>query len=126
MHKRKKLKVGRGTVGRTTVARQKDSQTSQLRARVVDSVDAVTLQRVVNNNVEVGTGGVYTDDPITYAGVIGVQHKTCKHSVGRWVNGMARTTGLVLFWSMFKQAYHGMHYHLSKKHLNHNVQRLAD
>lgn len=91
---------------------------------MVDSTDAATLQGFVYANTEVGAE-VYTGDSTAYAGMIGVHHETCKHSVGQWVNGMAHTNGLESFWSMFKRAYHGTYHHLSRKHLNRYVQQFA-
>ncbi len=112
-------------VGKTAVAGLKDRASGQIRAEVVESTDAATLQQFVYDNTEIGTT-IYTDEAHAYKGMIGMQHETVKHSVGEWVNGMAHTNGLESFWrSMFKRAYHGTYHHLSKKHLQRYVHQFA-
>ncbi len=123
-HEHRKQKAGRGPVGKTAVAGLKDRASGQIRAEVVESTDAATLQQFVYDNTEIGTT-VYTDEAHAYKGMIGMQHETVKHSVGEWVNGMAHTNGLESFWSMFKRAYHGTYHHLSKKHLQRYVHQFA-
>ena len=43
-HSGKKLRAGRGTVGKTAVAGLKDRPTNQVKAKVVDNADARTLR----------------------------------------------------------------------------------
>ena len=51
MHaKKRKTLQGRGTGGKKAVAGIKDRKTKKVRARVVDSTDAVTLQSFVRRN----------------------------------------------------------------------------
>ena len=95
----KKLRAGCGTVGKAAVAGLKDRKTGQVRAEVVESTDAVTLQRFVYDNSEIGAT-IYTDEAHACTGLIRVQHdETVKRSVGEWVNGMAHTNGLKSFWA---------------------------
>ena len=51
--KRKTL-TGRGTVGKTIVAGMKDRATNEVRAQVVSSTDAATLQSFVRDHAEAG------------------------------------------------------------------------
>ena len=53
-HARKKLKAGRGTVGKTAVAGVKDRPTRQVVARVVENTDKTTLQGFVNDHAAEG------------------------------------------------------------------------
>ena len=46
-HKGKKLKAGRGTVGKTAVVGAKDRKTNKVRAKVTKNTDAQTLQKFV-------------------------------------------------------------------------------
>ncbi len=46
-HKSKKLKAGRGTVGKTAVVGAKDRKTNKVRAKVAKETDAKTLQKFV-------------------------------------------------------------------------------
>ncbi len=52
-------------------------------------------------------------------------HKTVKHSVSKFVNGMAHTNGIESFWSLLKRGYHGTFYHMSEKHLGRYVGEFA-
>ena len=87
-HKGKKLKAGRGTVGKTAVIGAKDRKTNKIKAAVVKATDAKTLQKFV---IETATTGatVYTDDAAAYKGMP-FDHASVRHSVGEFVSGMAR------------------------------------
>ena len=118
-HEWKKLKAGRGTVGKTPVVGIKDRETGQVVAKVVDHTDAATLQGFVVDNTDV-QAMVYTDEAAAYQGM-GHRHVTVKHSAKEYVNGMAHTNGIESFWSMFKRGYDGTYHHFSVKHLDRYV-----
>ncbi len=118
-HKGKKLRAGRGTVGKTAVAGLKDRATNTVKAQVVESTDAKTLQGFVHRNTEPGTQ-VYTDEAAAYQG-LGRKHETVRHSVSEYVRGMAHTNGLESFWSMLKRGHDGVYHHFSPKHLGRYV-----
>ena len=86
-HKGKKLKAGRGTVGKTAVVGAKDRKTNKIKAKVVKATDTKTLQEFV---VEIAANGatVYTDDAAAYKGMP-FDHASVRHSVGEYVDGMA-------------------------------------
>ncbi len=67
---------------------------------------------------------VYTDDAGAYEG-LPFQHRSVKHSVGEYVNGMAHTNGIESFWSMLKRAHKGTFHKISPKHLDRYVQEFA-
>ena len=79
-HESKKLRQGRGAVGKKAVAGVKDRETNQVDAEVVESTDAGTLQSIVRRKTE-PTAIVYTDESSAYLG-INRHHETVKHSVG--------------------------------------------
>ena len=120
----KKLKAGRGAVGKTAVAGAKDRATGTVNARVVPSVGADTLQPFVVERTEPGAE-VFTDDHGAYRGIPGVKHRTVRHSVGEYVDGQAHTNGVESFWSMLKRGYHGTYHHVSAKHLQRYVDEFA-
>ncbi len=64
-HSSKKLKAGRGAVGKTAVAGVRDRATGQVVARVVEKTDAETLQGFVTDHTAEGAI-VYTDDATAY------------------------------------------------------------
>ena len=61
-HAKKKLRAGRGTVGKTTVAGARDRATNTVSARVIKGTDAKTLQGLCADHAAEGAT-VYTDDP---------------------------------------------------------------
>ena len=122
-HASKKLRAGRGTVGKVTVVGAKDRATNRVSAAVVDGTDAKTLQGFVGENAAPGAT-VYTDDHGGYQGMP-FEHETVKHSVSEYVNGMAHTNGIESFWALLKRGYHGTYHHMSEKHLGRYVGEFA-
>ena len=118
-HESKKLHAGRGPVGKTAVAGLKDRPTNQVKAQVVESTDAWTLQRFVHAMTEHGAT-VYTDEALAYRG-LNRPHEAVKHSVGEYVRDMAHTNGMESFWSMLKRGHDGVYHHFSPKHLDRYV-----
>ena len=97
-HSGKKLRAGRGTVGKATVVGAKGRATKRVSAKVVEGTDAATLRGFVFDHAEDGAT-VYTDDARAYRRMSGVKHEAVKHSVGEYVRNMAHTNGIESFWS---------------------------
>ena len=114
-HANKKLRAGRGGVGKAIVVGAKDRETNRVSAAVVDNTDAKTLQGFVGERAVKGAT-VYTDDHGGYQGMP-FEHAGVRHSVGEYVNGMAHTNGIESFWALLKRGYHGTYHHISEKHL---------
>ncbi len=122
--KRKQLKdTGRGAVGKTTVVGIKDRESNQVRARMVETTDAETLQGFVKEYTAKKTI-VYSDDSRSYEG-LPFHHETVKHSLSEYVRGDVHTNGIESLWSMLKRAHKGMFHKLSPKHLDRYVQEFA-
>ena len=115
-HESKKLKAGRGAVGKTAVVGAKNRESKKVVSEPVSKTDASTLQGFVNANVEAGST-VYTDDANAYAGMIDYKHETVRHSVKEFVNGMVHTNGMESLWAMLKRGYVGTYHSMSPKHL---------
>ena len=122
-HANKKLRAGRGGVGKAIVVGAKDRETNRVSAAVVGNTDAKTLQGFVGDHAALGAT-VYTDDNGGYQGMP-FEHESVRHSVGEFVNGMAHTNGIESFWSMLKRGYHGTFHHMSEKHLGRYVKEFA-
>ena len=118
-HASKKLRAGRGGVGKIIVAGVKDRATNAVSAAVVGGTDAKTLQGFVGDHAAEGAT-VYTDDHGGYQGMP-FEHETVKHSISEYVNGMAHTNGIESFWALLKRGYHGTYHHMSEKHLGRYV-----
>ena len=122
-HANKKLRAGRGAVGKAIVVGAKDRATNAVMAAVVDNTDAKTLQGFVGDHAA-KDATVYTDDHGGYQGMP-FEHTTVKHSVSEYVNGMAHTNGIESLWALLKRGYHGTYHHMSEKHLNRYVTEFA-
>ena len=86
-HANKKLRAGRGVVGKTPVAGVKDRATGKVSAGVVEKTDAETLQAFVEGRTKPDTQ-VHTDEASAYRG-INRPHKAVRHPVGEYVRDMA-------------------------------------
>ena len=122
-HAHKKLRAGRGGVGKAIVVGAKDRETNRVSAAVVGNTDAKTLQGFVGKRAAKGAT-VYTDDHGGYQGMP-FEHETVKHSISEYVNGMAHTNGIESFWATLKRGYHGTFHHISPKHLHRYVNEFA-
>ena len=122
-HANKKLRAGRGAVGKAIVVGAKDRETNHVSAAVVGNTDAKTLQGFVGDHAAEGAT-VYTDDHGGYQGMP-FEHETVKHSVSEYVRDQAHTNGIESFWATLKRGYHGTFHHISPKHLHRYVNEFA-
>ena len=123
-HSNKKLKAGRGAVGKTAVIGVKQ-RGGKIKAQPIAKTDRDTLQNFVKDSV-VETSKVYTDEHRGYIGLDAwYEHKAVKHSVGEYVRDMAHTNGIESFWAGLKRGYIGTHHHMSPKQLNRYVNEFA-
>ena len=122
-HESKKRHAGRGPTGKKAVVGMKDRYTKQIKATVVESTDAPTLQSFVRQHTDLDTP-VYTDEARAYEG-INRPHEVVKHSAKQYVNEQVHTNGVESFWSLLKRGYIGTHHHMSHKHLDRYVTEFA-
>ena len=120
-HNNKKLRAGRGGVGKTAVIGARERK-GNVRAKTIDKTDGATLKGFVHDHVEIGST-VYTDDHRGYSGLDGLffTHESVKHSAKEYVNGMAHTNGIESVWAVLKRGYNGTFHHFSVKHLQRYV-----
>ena len=118
-HEDKKLRRGRGPVGKTAVAGVKDRETGQVDAEVVERTDGPTLRQFVHDRTE-PTTLVFTDEAAAY-NRLNRRHEAVAHGVGEYVRGMAHTNGMESFWSLLKRGYVGIYHWMSSKHLDRYV-----
>lgn len=120
-HEHKKLKAGRGSVGKTAVLgmRERGGRTV---AMVVPSTDAGTVQNEIHGAVEIGSQ-LYTDEFGAYADLDGLffRHETVNHSAKEFVRGPVHTNGIESVWAVLKRGLHGVYHHASPKHLHRYV-----
>ena len=118
-HSSKKLRAGRGTVGKAIVAGAKDRKTGKVSAAVVSDTKAKTLKDFVANNAA-KDATIYTDDAAAYHD-LPFNHEVVKHSIKQYVDGMVHTNGIESFWAMLKRAHKGTFHKISPKHLQRYV-----
>ena len=114
-HNSKKLKSGRGPVGKVAVVGVKDRKTNQVSATVADRTDKETLHGFIHDQVESETK-IFTDEHRAYQGL--ANREAVKHSVGEYVKGMAHTNGIESFWALLKRGYYGTYHKMSPAHLH--------
>lgn len=115
-HAKRKLKAGRGTVGKTAAVGMEDRKSNRVKVEVVKGTDRRTLQLFVLRNTP-AFSTVYTDEATAYKGMPR-QHVTVRHGVGEYVRRQSYTNGLESFWATMKRGYHGVCHHMTPKHLH--------
>lgn len=125
-HEHKKLKRGRGTVGKTAVVAMRERQTGKLKAMTVSEVDMDTLHRKVHQHVDVGAM-LHTDEAGVYRGLGGLffNHETVNHGEGEYVRDGVTTNGVESVFAVMKRGLMGVYHHASKKHLGRYVDEFA-
>ena len=116
--------TGRGAMGKTAVVGAKVHATNQVKAKMVRSTDADTLQGFVEDNAD-PSATVYTDDSPAYDS-LKFDHDTVKHSLSEYVKGDVHTNGIESVWSMLKRAHKGTFHKFRPKHLDRYVQEFAE
>jgi transposase-like protein len=116
-HEHKKLRAGRGTVGKTAVIgmRSRDGKTI---AMPLADTSAGSLQQAIHDNVEVGST-LFTDEASGYLGLDGLffNHQSVNHMAGEYRLGQASTNGIESVWAVLKRGVYGVYHQISKKHL---------
>ena len=115
-HANKKKRLGRGGIGKAAIAGARDRATNEVRAEVVETTDAKTLQGFVADHAAPGAT-IYTDEAAAYKGMP-FKHETVRHGTGEYVRRMAHVNGMESFWSTLKRAHKGVYHKISEKHLH--------
>jgi transposase-like protein len=126
-HEHKKLKAGRGPVGKTAVLGMKErGKGGRTKALKLDATDAGTITDAIVQNVEVGST-LHTDEHLSYAGIGGLffKHDTVNHSSGEFVRDGVTTNSIESVFAVFKRGLIGVYHHVSKKHLGRYVDEFA-
>lgn len=116
-HANKKLRSGRGTVGKTAVVGMRE-RGGRTKAQPVKKVNAESLHALINASVEPGST-IYTDEHAGYRGLdsAAYRHETINHGSGEYVRGNVSTNGIESVWAVLSRGLHGVYHHASGKHL---------
>lgn len=120
-HEHKKLKSGRGSVGKVTILgmRERGGRTG---AMVVPDNTIETIQNEIHGRVEAGSQ-LYTDEHAAYNDLDGLffRHDRVNHSSGEFARGPVSTNSIESVWAVLKRGLHGVYHHASPKHLHRYV-----
>jgi transposase-like protein len=124
-HESKKLKAGRGTIGKTAILGMRE-RGGRTRAIKLASTDAQTIQNAIKQNVEEGAT-LHTDEAGAYRdiGESGFKHATVNHSAGEYVRDDVTTNGMESVFAVMKRGLIGVYHHASPKHLDRYVDEFS-
>jgi transposase-like protein len=122
-HSNKKLRAGRGGVGKRAVMAILE-RGGRIVAVPVPATDRETLHGIINAKVQKGST-VYTDEHRSYLGLEGYNHHSVCHSVKDYVREQARTNGVESFWALLKRGYNCIYHYMSPKHLHRYVNEIS-
>lgn len=116
-HENKKLKEGRGAVGKQAVLGMRE-RGGNTKAMPIPNLEAGTIQKAIYENIEQGST-LYTDEHGAYSGLDGLffRQATVNHSAGEWGRGAVNTNSIESVWAVFKRGLIGVYHHASSKHL---------
>jgi transposase-like protein len=125
-HEHKKLKAGRGTVGKVAVLGMRErGKGGRTKAMPVGGTDKVSLQSEIKAAVEPGSM-LHTDEHKGYLGLTPTYgHETVDHSAKEYVRDDVTTNGIESVWAVMKRGLHGVYHHASEKHLHRYVDEFA-
>ena len=121
-HARKRLRAGRGAVGKTAVAGIRDRDTGLIAATVIPDTTTKTLHQFIRDHTEPGAM-IYTDSAQQYRTL--PNHEAVAHNAGEYVRGDVHTNGIESFWSMLKRGYYGTYHHMNPRHLQRYINEFA-
>ena len=124
-HEHKKLKAGRGPVGKTAVLGMRE-RGGRTKAVKLDGTDAQTIQDIIVQNVEVGST-LHTDEAGAYRDIGGLffDHASVNHSEGEYVRDGVTTNSIESVFAVLKRGLIGVYHHASAKHLGRYVDEFA-
>lgn len=124
-HENKKLRAGRGAVGKAAIVglRERGGRTV---TEHVAATDANTLQGAIYRHVEPGSQ-VHTDDAAAYSGLgsLFYGHESVKHGQGEYTRGDVTVNGVESVWAVLKRGLIGVYHHASPKHLGRYADEFA-
>src|SRR5579864_7761098 len=123
-HQSKKLKAGRGAVGKTPVLgmRERGGRTV---AMPIDHADGKTIQPIIHQMVEAGST-LHTDESGAYYGIGAMfDHDKINHGQGEYVRDDVTTNGIESVFAVMKRGLYGVYHHASKKHLGRYVDEFS-
>lgn len=115
-HEWKKLKAGRGAVGKQAILGLRERGGRTLAMPIPDT-EGGTLQSAIYAFVQPGSV-LNTDEAPAYGDMDGLffRHQKVNHSAGEYARGNATVNGMESVWAVLKRGIHGTFHHISPKH----------
>jgi transposase-like protein len=115
-HEHKKLRAGRGPVGKTAVLGMRERGGRTILAPMKERNLQTATERI-HTNVELGTQ-LYTDEHLMFSDLDGLffRHDAVNHSAGEYARGAASTNSIESVWAVLKRGVYGVYHHISPKH----------
>lgn len=121
-HSDKKLRAGRGTVGKVPVMGAREHGGATV-ANPVENADGETARRFAVETVEAGAT-VYADDSRIYRD-LPFRHESVNHSAREYLRGTVHSNGIEAVWAVLKRSITGIWHHVSPKHFHRYVNEAA-
>lgn len=120
-HQSKKLRAGRGPVGKTPVVGMRERGGRTI-AMVMPERSVQAMHCAIFENTEIGST-LYTDDHMVFNNLDGLfyRHETVNHAIGEYARGPVSTNSIESVWAVLKRGLHGVYHHASAKHLGRYV-----
>ena len=127
-HESKKLKAGRGAVGKTGVLGMRERD-GNVKAVVLTGTTSEEIVGHIFANVRSGST-LCTDEHAAYQflpkkglplDIPAFEHYSVNHSAKQFVDGMAHTNGIESVWAVLKRGFYGVYHQFSVKHLQRYV-----
>ena len=119
-HESKKLRSGRGTVGKTAIVGMRERGGKTI-AMPITNTDRETLKQAVQENVVEGSM-LHTDEHSGYTSLdASYERESVNHSAKEYKRGSVTTNGIESVWAVMKRGLHGVYHHASDKHLGRYV-----
>jgi len=123
-HSNKKIKAGRGAVGKTAVLGMRE-RNGKVKAIVISNTESNTIQNEIRKTVAKGST-LCIDEHKSYLGLEKeYNHLSVNHSAKEFVNGMAHTNSIESVWALLKRGYYGTFHHFDMKHTQRYVNEFA-
>lgn len=120
-HESKKLKQGRGAVGKIPVLGMRE-RNGRARGMVIRTPSIEQIQGSIYASVELGAT-IYTDTHGAYNELNSLfyNHASVNHSTKEFVRGDVHTNGQESVWAVMKRGVYGVYHHVSQKHMGRYV-----
>jgi len=117
-HESKKLRAGRGPVGKTAVLGMRE-RGGKVITTTLEMRNLPTVYDQIHSNIELGTQ-LYTDDHILFDDLDGLffRHESVNHSAGEYARGAASTNSIESVWAVLKRGVYGVYHKVTPKHLS--------